>query len=160
MSLAIPYILDAAAEASPNAVVQVVRHHLTVTELNRRSIVRAEHYLREGYRPGNRILLPPMLTVSQVIDVLAATRIGLVLSRDRAPEPSRPDSPGPDREVAESHIWSEVPVAVIGSRTLTHGEVVEAADRADTQELEALRPLLTVLRAIREGAIGEGAIGV
>lgn len=149
MSLAIPYILDAAAETSPGATVEVAGHNLTVKVLNHRSIVGAERYLHEGYRPGDHIPLPSMTSVGQVIDVLAATRVGLILSDGAVPALSHSDAPHMDRDVAESRIWSEIPAAVIGSRVLTHGDVIRAVDTAGPEGLAPLGPVLAVLRSIR-----------
>lgn len=148
MSLAIPYILDAAAEALPGAIVQVARHNLTVKDLNRRSIVRAERYLREAYQPGDHIPLPPMASVGEVGDALAAARVGLVLCDGAVPALSRSDAAGADREVVESRIWSETPATIIGSRTLTHGDVIRAIDNPDSEWFDPLRPVLAVLHSI------------
>lgn len=148
MSLAIPYLLDAAAEAKPDAVVHVAGSDLTTEDLCRRSIEGADRYLRMGCRPGDRIPLEPMTTAAQVIEALAATRIGLILCDEALPLAPRAGGPGVDREVAESRLWSEVPLAIVGSRTLTHGDVIEAAGGAVDAGPAPIRPIILVLRSI------------
>lgn len=149
MSLAIAYILDAAAEESPNAIVHTVGQDFSVKDLNQYSVERAERYLDEGYEPGDHLPLPPMTSASQLLDVLAALRVGLVLCDGAFPEPSRSDTRRTDRDVAESRIWSETPAAIIGSRTLTQGDVIQASDNPLAEGWEPLQPALALLRRIQ-----------
>lgn len=142
MSLAIPYILDAAAEVLPGATVHVAGRDLTIEGLNRRSVVRAERYLREGYQPGDHIPLSSLASIGEIVDALAAARVGLVVSDGAFTTVPRPDALGADREVIESRIWSETPAAIVGSRTLSHGDVIQAIDTLEPEGFEPLRPLL------------------
>lgn len=125
MSLAVPYLLDAAARTVPEADVAVADDHMTVSELDRRSIAAAEALLQKGLQTGNRMPLPAMGTAGRLISALSAIRIGLVLCGSR--------------------IWSQTPAAIIGSRTVTHGQVIQAVQRGDLRDLEPLRPLLELL---------------
>lgn len=52
MSLAVPYLLDAAARTVPEADVAVADDHMTVSELDRRSIAAAEALLQKVCRPA------------------------------------------------------------------------------------------------------------
>jgi len=165
MSLAIPYVLDAAAETAPGAVVRVAHRDLTAAELGRRTVAGAERCLAEGMMPGDRIPLPPLDAVDGIVDALAAARIGLVLCEGSAAGNGsatgdgslRAEAAHGDRDVAESRVWSETPVAIVGGRTLTHGDVIGLAGRADDPGPEALRPLPAVLRSIAT-AMGPGDV--
>ena len=145
MSLAVPYLLDAAARTVPEADVAVADDHMTVSELDRRSIAAAEALLQKGLQTGNRMPLPAMGTAGRLISALSAIRIGLVLCEDAAPASDRAVGAGADRDVVESRIWSQTPAAIIGSRTVTHGQVIQAVQRGDLRDLEPLRPLLELL---------------
>jgi hypothetical protein len=145
MSLAVPYLLDAAARTVPEADVAVADDHMTVSELDRRSIAEAEALLQKGLQTGNRMPLPAMGTAGRLISALSAIRIGLVLCEDAAPASDRAVGAGADRDVVESRIWSQTPAAIIGSRTVTHGQVIQAVQRGDLRDLEPLRPLLELL---------------
>lgn len=145
MRLAVPYLLDAAARTVPEADVAVADDHMTVSELDRRSIAAAEALLQKGLQTGNRMPLPAMGTAGRLISALSAIRIGLVLCEDAAPASDRAVGAGADRDVVESRIWSQTPAAIIGSRTVTHGQVIQAVQRGDLRDLEPLRPLLELL---------------
>jgi len=145
MSLAVPYLLDAAARTVPEADVAVADDHMTVSELDRRSIAAAEALLQKGLQTGNRMPLPAMGTAGRLISALSAIRIGLVLCEDAAPASDRAVGAGADRDVVESRIWSQTPAAIIGSRTVTHGQVIQPVQRGDLRDLEPLRPLLELL---------------
>jgi hypothetical protein len=145
MSLAVPYLLDAAARTVPEADVAVADDHMTVSELDRRSIAAAEALLQKGLQTGNRMPLPAMGTAGRLVSALSAIRIGLVLCEDAAPASDRAVGAGADRDVVESRIWSQTPAAIIGSRTVTHGQVIQAVQRGDLRDLEPLRPLLELL---------------
>ncbi|AMS04188.1 MAG: hypothetical protein SOH99_07810 [Acidipropionibacterium acidipropionici] len=145
MSLAVPYLLDAAARTVPEADVAVADDHMTVSELDRRSIAEAEALLQKGLQTGNRMPLPAMGTAGRLVSALSAIRIGLVLCEDAAPASDRAVGAGADRDVVESRIWSQTPAAIIGSRTVTHGQVIQAVQRGDLRDLEPLRPLLELL---------------
>ncbi|ALN16263.1 hypothetical protein [Acidipropionibacterium acidipropionici] len=146
MSLAVPYLLDAAARTVPEADVAVADDHMTVSELDRRSIAAAEALLQKGLQTGNRMPLPAMGTAGRLISALSAIRIGLVLCEDAAPASDRAVGAGADGPVGGgSRIWSQTPAAIIGSRTVTHGQVIQAVQRGDLRDLEPLRPLLELL---------------
>lgn len=148
MSLALPHVLDAAAAVAPDAQAAVNEQTLPVSELNHRTIKSAERWLHDGRRPGDRVEFAPPETSADVIEMLGAVRIGLVVG-DAPVAPTAPvRGPSPGRHVVESCLWSATPMAVLGGRTWTHGEVITGIDDPVDFALDPLLPLLEVLRSI------------
>ncbi|MCW4459623.1 hypothetical protein [Microbacterium sp. MPKO10] len=157
MSLAIPYLLDAAAETGPDEVITILEERITVGTFNDRTQAGADRFLADGLRPGDSIRLPSFDSLASIIDSLAAARVGLVLSDMDPTTHARTNRPLPtDRYVSESLLWSESAFASIGGDMITHGRVIRAA-RQDARTLPSeLGPLLHAIRAVEQSVIGTG----
>lgn len=165
MSLAVPYILDAAAQTNPHAVLTLGGVKITAHELSRRTQARADRYLDDGFQPGNPITFPPAHDLDGLIDALSAVRVGLVLSDNAASPDTGADRPlSADRHVCESRLWSQSPLARTAGVTITHGDTINAAaahpERLPVQLQPILRALRVVGRAMADAdASGPGAPG-
>ena len=140
MSLSVPALLEAAVEASPDGRIEVgAGCYLTVVALDRHSRAAAGALLAAGYGQGTVVRVAPEPGPERAIGLLAAWRIGLVVSDDPdAPQPRALELPSLQvdhenlRRVAESRVWSQTPAAVTNDAVvLTHADIVSSLNLGD-----------------------------
>ncbi|WP_158604429.1 hypothetical protein [Nocardioides mangrovicus] len=125
MSLAVPYLLDAAADLAPQASITLPGLDITLGALDAGSARVAESFLGHGWAPGDRILLPDLGSATGLVVALAACRVGVRLAEaDDGPTALAPVTA---RELAERDVDSATVLAELSGRTVTHGDVVNAA---------------------------------
>lgn len=140
MTLSVPALLEAAVEASPDGRIEVgAGRYLTVGALDRHSRAVAGALLAAGHSQGTAVKVAPEPGPEGAIGLVAAWRIGLVVSDD----PEAPQTPVPElsslevdhenlRRVAQSRVWSQTPAAFTNAAVLTHADIVSSLNLRDS----------------------------
>lgn len=120
MSLAVPYLIAAAAESHPDAVIDVAGTDLDCAELDRRTLNAARELCSTEHPVSVLIPSGGLCDASSVCAALGAMLVGIPLS-DR---PDDRDEPRVDADVRESQVWSAVVAARVGGDDYDHGTLL------------------------------------
>lgn len=148
MSLSIPFALESAVETAPDATVDVAGTSMTIAQLARRVDTLVRHLADTDDAKSGTLRLPPIDETEGLCRALAAASLGLVLT-DSDTDTGTPASAGTSRDA----VWSGSPLARIGDRTVTHGEVVERSGRPASGVPASLAPLAALVAALTGAGI-------